>query len=253
MVLLLVVIMMMLVLQGLSNAPVRLSVGLPSGVSSYAVYDNTGKAVVAQLLPPSPVDAHLRTEYYNYTSSTPVSWLVFTAANVSAVGYTTYFVIPAASAEEAPLTHVSVPQVMAVGAGPSLRSARKKASSSASVSDGLFGDQVLTNGIVSLTISGATGRVSAFANAVTGVRTQLVQVSGGGRSSQRVVCRALAHSLCLSPTAHHHHHHYGRPSICTGCRTSRTTAHPRASRAPTSRPPAPTSSGEWWRSSRTSS
>ena len=62
---------------------VRVPVGLPSGVASYAVYDRAAQPVASQLLPLSAVDASLRTEYYNYSSALPpaaVQWLAFVAA-----------------------------------------------------------------------------------------------------------------------------------------------------------------------------
>jgi hypothetical protein len=47
--------------QTVPAAPVRLSAGLPPGILSWAVYDATGAAVTAQLVPPSPRGARYTT------------------------------------------------------------------------------------------------------------------------------------------------------------------------------------------------
>ena len=49
--------------QAAPSAPVRVSVGFPAGVASYAVYDAKGVPVTAQLIPLSKRDSDLRTLY----------------------------------------------------------------------------------------------------------------------------------------------------------------------------------------------
>jgi hypothetical protein len=136
--------------QAAPNAAVRLSAGFPSGVSSYNVYDATGAVVTAQLVPPSPRDTALRTLYQG--SATPVQWLCFTGA-VPAAGYSAFFLVPAATAAEAPHTHASL-----------LRTLNPQ-----------DGDSTITNGRITLNISSATGFVSGLADAQTGVNIPLAQ------------------------------------------------------------------------------
>ena len=141
------------VAQAVAAAPIRLSAGFPAGVASYAVYDASGAAVPAQLLPPSPVDLALRNEYYNYSSAVTnnVQWLAFQAA-LPPLGYSVYFLVPAPTAGDAPLTHASVVTAHLPGAG----------------------DTVLTNGVVTLTFAGASGLVASMAVA-GGPSTPLTQ------------------------------------------------------------------------------
>jgi hypothetical protein len=140
--------------QAKSGIPVRLSVGLPAGVSSWTVLDFSAKSIVAQITAASAEDMHLRTEYYNYSSTVNVAWLNF-FASAPAMGYSVYFLVPAAQEKDAPLTHVSTPIMMETGEG--------------------LQDQTISNGVVTLTVSGTTGRISNFANAKTGVNVPLVQ------------------------------------------------------------------------------
>lgn len=140
--------------QTVGAAPVRVPVGFPAGVASYAVTGPTGAAVTAQLLPLSPADSHLRTAYYNYTSTVSVQWLAF-QASLPPAGFATYFFTPAASAKEAAHTHASEVTVHRVGSASR--------------------DSVLTNGVLSLTFDGPSGALKAYANAQTGVSSPIAQ------------------------------------------------------------------------------
>lgn len=99
--------------QAAPASPVRLSVGLPAGVASYAVFDSTGAPVTAQLVPLSPRDALLRTLYGG--SATPTQWLCFQGA-LPAAGFSAFFIVPKASVADAPTTHVSVVTAPIAGA-----------------------------------------------------------------------------------------------------------------------------------------
>ena len=57
------------------SSPVRLPVGMPTGVASWAVQDGSGAPVLAQLVPLSPRDQALRTLYGGSSTSIQV-WLV---------------------------------------------------------------------------------------------------------------------------------------------------------------------------------
>jgi hypothetical protein len=134
--------------QAHGNAPVRLSAGFPAGVKSYAVTDSDGKPVTAQLVPPSAKDAYLRGIYGGAAVAT--QWLVFTAA-LPAAGYAAFFLTPSATA--VPHTHESAVRELGAGAG----------------------DQTVTNGRVTLTVSAATGLLSGYADSQTGVAINLTQ------------------------------------------------------------------------------
>ncbi len=134
---------------------VLLPVGMPSGVASWSVTDYTGAAVTAQLVPLSAADIHYRSVYYNYSGPT-VQWLAF-QASVPAGGYSVYFIQPKSSEEEAPETHMSIVTEMRTGAN--LRA----------------GDSTITNGVISIGISAATGLVNSYSNTATGVTTPFNQ------------------------------------------------------------------------------
>lgn len=130
--------------------PVRIPVGLPPGVASYAVTSPDGTTPVqAQIVPASPADEELRVDYYN-ASASPVAWLVW-QADVPAAGFAVYFVTPVASADTAP--HTAISTLSTLGAA----------------------DTVLANGVLTLTISAATGMLSKYSNAMTNVKTMLSQ------------------------------------------------------------------------------
>jgi hypothetical protein len=134
---------------------IRVPVGLPPGVASYAVAGPDGGALPAQLLPLSAADSHLRGAYYNYSSAAPVKWLAFApAAQLPAMGFSVFFLTPAATEGGAPLTVVEQP-----ARAPPPRAA------AASIS----------NGIVTLTFDAATGLLASFADNSTGVSISLTQ------------------------------------------------------------------------------
>ena len=137
--------------QAQPGAPVRLAAGFPAGVASYAVSDNTGAAVVAQLVKPSKRDGDLR-QLYGGNAGVAVQWLCFTG-DLPAAGYAAFFLEPKAAAADAPLTHASVVTRLRAGAG----------------------DQTVTNGRITLTVGAATGLLSNFADSQTGVSVPLAQ------------------------------------------------------------------------------
>ena len=137
--------------QALPAAPIRLSVGLPNGVESYAVVDANGANVTAQLVPLSTRDTALRA-LYNATPNAPVAWLCFEGA-LPAAGYSAFFLSPRANAAEAPHTHASHVELMRVDDG----------------------DATVTNGRITLTIAAATGFMSTYNDNATGVMLPLTQ------------------------------------------------------------------------------
>lgn len=132
-----------------SAAPIRLSVGFPAGTASYAVVDDSGAPVTAQLVPRSARDDALRTLYGGAAVAT--QWLCFTA-QLPAVGYAAFFVTPMSSAAAAHSTHAS--RVVAVPAA---------------------GNASITNGRLTLTVSADTGFLGGYADAATGVSLALTQ------------------------------------------------------------------------------
>ena len=138
---------------------VRLPVSLPAGIASYAVLDAAGADVGAQIVPASAADQALRTGYYGEPAPAGVAWLHFRAPGVAALGFASFFVVAKATAAEAPGTHLSVGRPMQVAGGGGLR----------------LRDQQLTNGVITLTISAATGLLSAFSNSATNVSSPLAQ------------------------------------------------------------------------------
>ena len=155
-------------------SPVLLAVGFPPGVASYAVLDPAGAPVTAQLLPLSADDARLRTAYYSTPLGAPLQWLAFQAA-LPPAGFAVYFLVPAPTAGDAPHTHASVERTMALapplggahaGGGGGVRGAPRGATE---------GDQTLTNGVLTLTISGASGLLAHYAHPAAGIDTPLSQ------------------------------------------------------------------------------
>lgn len=125
---------------------------LPVAAGAWTVTGPDGKAVPSQLLPISPADSVLRSRYGAGTGN-GLQWLAFIAP-VPAAGYATYFLTPAAAgaADAAVVT-----EARPAATGSSLR----------------FKDQTISNGIITLTISGATGQLSGYANAANGVNTPI--------------------------------------------------------------------------------
>ena len=143
---------------GAGNKSVLLAAGFPAGVASYNVFDSNAQPVLSQILPLSARDVALRTQYYNVSNKNNVQWLAFqtsASAPVPPAGFAVYFIVPSATREGAPLTHASrVHRVALRGGGGA--------------------DQVITNGVLSLTFDGSTGLVRRWANA----RTALSQALG---------------------------------------------------------------------------
>ena len=137
--------------QARAGVPIRLSAGFPAGVKSWAVTDATGKPVAAQLVPASPRDLALRT-LYGGNAAVSTQWLCF-VGDLPAAGFSAFFLVPSASAEGAPATHASVVTELRAGAG----------------------DQTITNGRVTLTVSADTGFMSNFADSAAGVSVPLAQ------------------------------------------------------------------------------
>ena len=154
--------------QALAGAPVRIPVALGAGITTYAVTNSSGAAVVAQMLPPSPADAFLRNTYYSWpTGAAQVAWLVF-LVDVPQTGFATFTLTPAASASDAPTTFQSVVHTHLGGGGaddcaaPGCRNA--------------LGALAITNGDVELTFDNTTNLLASFASSSLGVEaTPLTQ------------------------------------------------------------------------------
>ena len=161
------------VAQSRTSLPVRFPAGFPSGVASYAVFDSAGNPVTAQVVPLSPTDTYLRGLYGG--SSVPVQWLVF-VASTPAAGYSAYFIVPAAAAAQAPMTHIST-VTAAPDATPRLRgdSAGKAAGALRGDPAPWSADTVLTNGVVSITLDGSSGAMKSYSNGVNGITVPLTQ------------------------------------------------------------------------------
>ena len=153
------------------NATIRLPAGFPTGVASYAVYDSAGKPVTAQLVPLSARDSALRTLYQG--SNVPVQWIAFVAP-LPAAGYSAFFLVPQASAANAPSTFTSTVATLSTPTA------------------------TITNGRLSLTVDATTGFLSGYADASTGVNIPLAQswLSYIGASGNKVRrCLWESHSL----------------------------------------------------------
>ena len=129
--------------------PVRVAVS--AAVPSFSVFDGANSPVTAQLVPLSARDVALRA-LYNASNATGVVWLCFTAP-LPAAGFASFFIMPASHAADAPHTHASTVTVLRAGAG----------------------DQTISNGRVTLTVSAATGFLSGYADATTGISVPLAQ------------------------------------------------------------------------------
>ena len=168
--------------QAQAGAPVRLSAGFPAGVASYAVSDSKGAAVTAQLVPLSKRDQDLR-KLYGGNAGVATQWLCFTGDRPAA-GFAAFFLVPHATAAAAPHTHASVVEPLRAGAG----------------------DQNISNGRITLTVAEATGFLSGFADATTGVSVPLAQswesyVGFDGKSKLNGSSQSSgAYSECPRPT-----------------------------------------------------
>ncbi len=137
---------------------VRLPVGFPAGTLAYTVANATGGGLQAQLLPLSAADAHLRSAYYAYAGNgAPVSWLAFQVPQVPPMGFATVFITP------------SPPEGGAAAPAAALAAAAPSAPARA------VDDTVLSNGVVSLTFSAATGLLTSFAHPAAGVSAAFSQ------------------------------------------------------------------------------
>jgi hypothetical protein len=139
------------------TAPVRLPVALSTApaVASWRVTASDGATpITAQLLPPSAADLTLREKYYD-APAVNMTWLAWLAPEVPPLGYAAFFLEPVAAAGGAPHTHAS---------HASLHRPSRAAA-----------DQVLTNGVVSLTFDGTSGLVAAIDDAASGLALPLSQ------------------------------------------------------------------------------
>ena len=147
--------------QPLMNAPIKVSVG--NGGNSkltWDVYDMNGNVIVSQLYPLSTADISLRATYYkvpfpNKNNSKSVSWLSF-LANLPPAGYSTYFLVPSSASTDETLD--SSPTM------PTKSNLRK-----------LQNDQILSNNLVSVTISSTTGMLSHFTDKINNIDIPLTQ------------------------------------------------------------------------------
>jgi len=120
---------------------VKVPVGLPTGVKSWAVQNSTAGNVASQLLSLTDTDSSLRSNYYAYKSNTPVQWLVFNAVNIPPMGYAVYFLQPSATVHDEDNALFTSPK-------KTVRSA----------------DTVLSNGLISLTFSASTGLITTWSD-----------------------------------------------------------------------------------------
>ena len=139
--------------QGKPYLNVLLPVGFPNTISSYNVYNSNGELIVAQILPLSDRDISLRENYYMTNFTSPMQWLAFQVSAV-AVGYVTYFIVPASSTDEAPLTYISQ---LEYPTGDTRAS------------------YTLTNNIITLNFDSTTGLLNQYTNTVTNQQVPLNQ------------------------------------------------------------------------------
>jgi len=145
---------------GISNsAPIRLPVGFPSGVVSYAVSDAQGVTVEAQFVPLSQRDMALRA-LYGGNMGVNVQWLAF-IGEIPAAGYTAFFLTPCSEPSRAPSTHFSTIQ----------SSPLTPLGGDTTTED----DITLTNGILTLNVSSKTGFVVNWRHQLSGISVPLTQ------------------------------------------------------------------------------
>lgn len=146
-------------------APIRLPVGLPyPSIASWAVTAADGKApLLAQLVPLSPADATLRERYYKAPARN-ISWLAWLAPEVPPLGFTSFFLTP--SAGPVPHTHASRVVHLLPRSAPASGA-----------------DEVISNGVVSLTLDGVSGKVARIEDRASGLSLPLAQALFYNRAS----------------------------------------------------------------------
>lgn len=143
--------------QARPNAPLYIPVGIipansdtaANGTQSWRVLAADGVTpITAQLLPLSDADIYLRELYYlspagpagNPTGA--MMWLAFQVPSLPAAGYTTVYLQPVSSRDEAPATHMSqIETALGTAPGPTM-----------------------SNGNVTLSFDGTTGLLSTFSS-----------------------------------------------------------------------------------------
>lgn len=131
------------------SSPVRVPIALPNGVASWSVFNDSGAEITAQIIPLSPRDVELRT-LYGGSNAVNVQWLVF-MGDLPASGFSTFFLVPAATQAGAPLTVFTPPGVP------------------------LSADESITNGRVTLNISSLSGLMTSYADAQSRVEIPVAQ------------------------------------------------------------------------------
>ena len=205
--------------QAASGSGVRLSVGLPPGVASYAVADHTGAPLAAQLVPLSPRDEALRALYNSsaFEPSAPgvgAAWLCF-LADLPAAGFSVFFLTPTPTHAAAPLTALST--VTRVQAPMRRRS------------EGAHKDQQLlhqqqqhqhqqqppsiTNGRLTLTLDATTSLPTSLSDVATGLSlpfsmhwaaytsANTTRVNGSGQPSGAYIFRPFPWAPTLLPSS----------------------------------------------------
>lgn len=149
--------------QNQGTATFRVPVGMPTSVASWAVYDAAGVAVQAQLIPISSYDAALRAA--DGGDNVTIQWLAWTGY-MPAIGYSTSFLVAQSSVGGAPLTHISHERKIEINHATGTASLRGQPGVK-------LADQTITNGVVTLTFSSATGLLNSYSNSQTGISVPL--------------------------------------------------------------------------------
>ena len=155
-----------------SAVHVRLPVGTPAGILSYAVTGPAGAPVPAQLAPLSAADAAVRA-YYAQPAGAKLAWLQFIAPGVPALGYAAYFVEPSASMSGSSRSNSGAATLQT--AARALRVADTVPAAATPAPPFAIGDGAragggergaaggtITNGIISLAFDASTGFLSSY-------------------------------------------------------------------------------------------
>ena len=126
---------------------VRLPVGFRNGTVTWVVTDANGTPITAQLVPLSPRDTALR-ELYGGDMSYAVQWICFVAP-LPAAGYTSFFLVPSADVARSTIQ--------------------------SNITDAGGRDANLTNGRLTIGISGSTGFPSLWSDSGSSLVQQLRQ------------------------------------------------------------------------------